>query len=45
MSAQTIILEVQSVGDTIPGSLNQVRNLIDDVVDVSLGERNTRLPG
>ena len=51
MSAQTLILEARSVGghfdqeNIIPGSLNQVRNLIDDVVDASLGERNTRLPG
>ena len=51
MSAQTIILEARSVGghydqeNIISGSLNQVRNLIDDVVDVSLGERNTRLRG
>ncbi len=32
--------------EDIPGFLNQVRTLIDDeVVDVSLGERNTRPPG
>ena len=51
MSAQTLILEARSVGghfdqeNIILGALNQVRNLIDDAVDASLGERNTRLPG
>ena len=46
-----MILEVRSVGghygqeNTTTGSLNQVRNLTYDVVDISLGECNTRLPG